>query len=131
MAAAMPQTVYANSPRDVFSHHDPNGRLPNTRIQSLGQMTVQGSRFTAFYLTFVNPVSHHGQHRIAVIRNDTEFVGSFHCWLNEGGASVTFGPDTLIVHQSGTAFAIRFDREGPIERRVFLCGEGSGWENNI
>ena len=67
-AVALPETAVANSPRDILSAHDPYDRLSNTSIRSFAELSVQGTRFAIYCLTFVNPVSRHGQHRIAVSR---------------------------------------------------------------
>jgi hypothetical protein len=121
----------AASPRTVFSTYDPDGRLPNTDIRELGAVHVQDATFSIYYLSFVNPVSRHGQHRIAIIRNGDQFAGAFQCWLGEGGAKLVIGKDRLTVYEGGLTFVIRFDRNGPADRKSYLCGEGSGWQNSV
>lgn len=74
-----PSTASAKDPREVFATHDPNGRLPNTNIEKLGMLQVEGVSYSIYYLTFVNPESRHGQHRTAIIRNGNEFSGAYQC----------------------------------------------------
>ncbi len=114
----------------VFSAHDRDGRLPNTEIQELGVVNIQEDTYSIYYLTFVNPVSRHGQHRIGIIRNGNQFVGAYQCWLGDGGARLVIGKDRLTVYEGGLAFVIQFDENGP-SRNAYFCGEGSGWEDSI
>jgi hypothetical protein len=115
----------------VFSAHDPEGRLPNTDIREMGAVHVQGVTYSIYYLTFVNPVSRHGQHRIAIIRNGNQFAGAYHCWLGEGGAKLVIGKDRLTVYEGGMTFVIRFNKQGPTDKESAFCGEGTGWQNSI
>ena len=131
LAVVMPPTAGAKSPEIVFSAHDPEGRQPNTHIRHLGALHVHGVTYSIYYLTFVNPVSHHGQHRIAIIRNGNQFVGAYQCWLEEGGARLVIGKDRLTVYEGGLTFVIRFDDRGPTDKESSFCGEGSGWQNSI
>jgi hypothetical protein len=78
----------------------------------------------------VNPVSHHGQHRIAIIRNGNQFAGAYQCWLGEGRARLMIEEDKLTVHEGGLSFVIQFDEHGP-SRNEYFCGESSGWEDTI
>ena len=130
LTMGMPSAVSAISPGNVFSAHDPEGRLPNTQIRELGAVHVKGATYSIYYLTFVNPISRHGQHRIAIIRNGSEFAGAYQCWLEQGGARLVIGEDRLTVYADGLTFVIRFDERGPAKEPSF-CGEGSGWENSI
>jgi len=120
------------SPRAVFAEHDPQGRIPNTTIRPLGTIRVRTSVYEVYYLNFTNPVSLHGQQRIAIIKNGSKFAGSYQCTLGRGpdDGRITFGSDRLTVSIAGMAFAIRFSEQGPT-RNKFFCGEGSGWEDGI
>ena len=128
MAAAT--AANAKSPRQVFAAHDPDGRLPNTKIERLGKVAVKGATYSIYYLTFVNPASHHGQQRIAIIRNGHHFAGAYQCWLGDGGARLVIGKDRLTAYVEDLVFVIKFDGRGP-SRNKYFCGEGSGWENGI
>lgn len=126
----LPGAATATSPKAVFAAHDPDGRLPNTDIQELGAIHLQEVTYSIYYLTFVNPNSHHGQHRIAIIRNGKQFGGAYQCWLGEGGARLEIGGDRLTVYNGDLTFVIQFDEHGP-SRNKYFCGEGSGWEDGI
>ena len=135
-AVGAPATAAAagrsTGPRTVFAKHDPQGRLPNTRIHRLGTIRVRNSAYAIYYLDFSNPVSLHGQQRIAVIKNGGTFMGSYQCTLGRGPdeGRITFGSDRLTVRREGMTFVIRFDERGPTKDKYF-CGEGSGWEDGI
>lgn len=126
----------AVSPADnavsVFAANDPNGRLPNTAIRKLGTVRVKASTYAIYYLEFVNPVSRHGQQRIAIIKNGTSFSGAYQCTLGPSDARLIIGEDrlTVWVHDVHEPFVIKFDERGPT-RNAFFCGEGSGWEDSI
>jgi hypothetical protein len=122
----------ADGPRSVFTAHDPHGRLPDTAIRKLGTVRVKGSTYAVFYLEFVNPVSRHGQQRIAIIKNGTSFAGAYQCTLGPSEARLIVGKDRLTVWVQGMQepFVVKFDERGP-SRNAFFCGEGSGWENSI
>lgn len=131
LIATMASAAASKAPSQVFAAHDPEGRLPHTTIERLGQIRVDTATFTIFYLTFVNPVSRHGQHRIAIIRNGEQFIGSYQCWLGEGGAKLVIGSDRLVVHEGGLEFVVHLNHLGPTEKAKAFCGEGTGWENSI
>lgn len=124
--------------RTAFAAHDPDGRLPNTRIELRGTIRVGGSKFAIYYLNFVNPRSLHGQQRIAVIKNDREFMGAYQCTLGRSrwDATMVVKNDRILVFLNSMAtngqdpFVIRFTEQGPSHNRYF-CGEGSGWEYSI
>jgi hypothetical protein len=120
------------SPKAVLAKHDPQGRLPNTTIRPLGTIRVRNSVYEVYYLDFTNPVSLHGQQRIAIVKNGSEFMGSYQCTLGRGpdDGSITFGSDRLMVTRDGMTFTIRFSEQGPTRNKYF-CGEGSGWEDGI
>jgi hypothetical protein len=118
------------SPRAVFAHHDPYGRLANTRIRELGALRVRSASYKIYYLGFVNPVSRHGQQRIAVVKNHKQFAGTYQCTLGPEGAEIDIGTDRIMVSVSSTNFVIQFDKNGPSRNKHF-CGEGSGWEPTI
>jgi len=120
------------SPKAVFAQHDPIGRLPNTTIRPIGTIRVRNSVYEVYYLDFTNPVSLHGQQRIAIIKNHSKFMGAYQCTLGHGpdDGSVTLGSDRLTVTRDGMAFTIRFSERGPTRNKYF-CGEGSGWEDGI
>lgn len=123
-------SLAAPNPRAVFAAHDPEGRLPNTQIRKLGSLHVHQSTYSIYYLNFVNPVSLHGQQRVAIIKNGSQFVGAYQCTLGPQDAKLKIGKDRLTVIAEGHASVIRFDARGPSRNR-FFCGEGSGWENSI
>jgi hypothetical protein len=124
--------------RSIFAKHDPNGRLPNTTIEPRGELRVEGSRFQVYYLEFINPVSLHGQQRIAIVRNGREFTGAYQCTLGSSpdDASMVIRRDKILVYLNyrprnrQTPFVITFTRHGPSRNRYF-CGNGSGWEDGI
>jgi hypothetical protein len=120
------------SPRAIFAKHDPQGRLPNTTTRPLGTIRVRNSVYEVYYLNFTNPVSLHGQQRIAIIKNGGKFMGSYQCPLGPApdDGRVTIGSDRLTVTRDSTAFVIRFNEQGPTRNKYF-CGEGSGWEDSI
>jgi hypothetical protein len=122
----------------VFSAHDPEGRLPNTDIERRGTVRAFGSEYAIYYLTFINPVSHHGQQRIAIIKNAREFMGAYQCTLGKSkwDATMVIKKDRILVllndapAEPQTTFVIRFTKDGPSRNR-FFCGNGSGWEDSI
>jgi len=129
---AAAEQVVSTNPRAVFARHDPGGRLPNTDIRELGMIRIHGTIYSIFYLNFVNPVSRHGQQRIAIIKNGTEFAGAYECVLGPGKneGKLFIGKDRLTVKIADLTFVIGFDEEGPTRNKYF-CGEGSGWEDSI
>jgi hypothetical protein len=129
---AQPALAREENPRTVFAKHDPQGRLPNTNIQKLGTVRVKSTIYSIYYLDFSNPVSPHGQQRIAIIKNGTEFSGAYECPLGDGRdeGQLVIGKDRLTVGIYGMTFVIRFDEKGPTRIKYF-CGEGSGWEDGI
>jgi hypothetical protein len=120
----------STSPRAVLAAHDPEQRLPHTVIRKLGAVRVRSATYSIYYLSFVNPASHHGQQRIAIIRNRTEFAGAYQCTLGGREGRLAIGKDRLTVRRDGTTFVIRFDENGP-SRNKYFCGEGSGWSDTI
>ncbi|MFM5932040.1 MAG: hypothetical protein ACKOPQ_14130 [Novosphingobium sp.] len=120
------------NPRSVFAAHDPYGRLPNTGIRNLGTVRVKASTYVIYYLEFVNPLSGHGQQRIAIIKNDKSFAGAYQCTIGPRDARLIVGKDRLTVWVQNVRepFVIKFDQRGPT-RNAFFCGEGSGWEDSI
>ncbi|MBS0477510.1 MAG: hypothetical protein JSR28_20460 [Proteobacteria bacterium] len=120
------------SPRSVFADHDPYGRLPNTAIRKLGTVRGKASAYVIYYLEFVNPVSRHGQQRLAIIKNGKSFAGAFQCTLSPADAKLIVGKDrfTVWVQNVREPFVVKFDQRGPT-RNAFFCGEGSGWEDSI
>ncbi|MDE2411075.1 MAG: hypothetical protein KGM18_04785 [Sphingomonadales bacterium] len=118
--------------KSVFAAHDPYDRLPNTAIRALGTVRVKSSTYSIYYLEFVNPVSHHGQQRIAIIKNGMGFAGAYQCTLGPGDAKLIIGRDrfTVWVQDIHEPFVVKFDQRGPT-RNAFFCGEGSGWEDSI
>ena len=123
---------HSDNPRSVFAAHDPYGRLPNTAIRKLGTVRVNGSAYAIYYLEFVNPVSRHGQQRIAIIKDSTSFAGSYQCTLGPRDARLIVGGDrlTVWVRNMREPFVVGFNERGPTRNAVF-CGEGSGWEDTI
>lgn len=130
LALGASPALAANNPRAVFAAHDPEGRLPNTRIRKLGKLHVNRSTYSVYYLDFVNPVSLHGQQRIAIIRNGIEFSGAYQCALGPHDAKLTIGKNRLTVRADGRAFVISFSDRGP-SHNLHFCGESSGWQNSI
>jgi hypothetical protein len=122
----------AANPRSVFATHDPYGRLPNTAIRKLGAVRVKESTYVIYYLEFVNPASHHGQQRIAIIKNGKIFAGAYQCTLGPYDAKLIVGKDrlTVWVRNVREPFVVKFDQRGPT-RNAFFCGEGSGSEDSI
>jgi hypothetical protein len=131
-AIALPASSRASDPRAVFARHDPEGRLPNTTIRKLGVVRVRAASYSIYYLDFSNPVSLHGLQQIAIIKNGSQFAGSYVCPLGTGPdeGKLTIGKDRLMVKICGMTFVIRFDEKGPTRNKYF-CGEGSGWDNSI
>lgn len=111
--------------RSVFAAQDPQGRLPNTVVRKLGTVKVITSTYSIFYLEFVNPVSRHGQQRIAIIKNGTSFAGAYQCTLSPNDARLILGKDRLTLWVRGIEdpSVVRFDEHGPT-RNQFFCGEG-------
>jgi hypothetical protein len=66
----------AKTARLIFSSHDPHGRFPNTTITKVGTIDAEKRRYDIYELNFVNPVSRHGQQRVAIIQN-SKFIGSY------------------------------------------------------
>lgn len=129
---AQPASAGDRNPRPVLAQHDPQGRLPNTDIRKLGTIRVRAATYTIYYLDFSNPVSLHGQQRIAIIKNGTQFAGAYQCTLGVGRdeGKLVIGKDRLTVKVFEMTFVIRFDEKGPTRNKYF-CGEGSGWQNSI
>ena len=133
MSVASPDaSANAADPRTVFARHDPQGRLPNTKIRKLGVVRVKAATYDIYYLDFSNPVSLHGLQQIAIIRNGNQFAGAYTCTLGGGPdeGKLAIGKDRLTVRIHEMTFVIRFDAKGPTRNKYF-CGEGSGWENSI
>lgn len=126
------QASSAGDPRSVFAAHDPEGRLPNTAIRKLGTVRVKAATYVIYYLEFVNPLSRHGQQRIAIVKNGTSFAGAYQCTLGPRDARLIVGEDrlTVWVQDIRESFVVKFDERGPT-RNAFFCGEGSGWEDSI
>ena len=128
----------ADLARKVLAAHDPNGRLPNTKIERRGVIRIGSSKFTIYYLFFINPISRHGQQRIAIIKNAAEFMGAYQCTLSNDhwDATMAIKKDRILVNLNSMpnnpqgSFVIKFTKRGPTHNRYF-CGEGSGWENSI
>lgn len=122
----------AGNPRSVFAAHDPQGRLPNTAVRKLGTVRLKATTYAIYYLEFMNPLSHHGQQRIAIIKNGTRFAGAYQCTLGPRDARLVVGEDRLSVwvQDIHEPFVIKFDEHGPT-RNVYFCGQGSGWEDSI
>lgn len=129
-ASASTMPASAANPRTVFAQHDPYGRLPNTRLQSLGTIRVTSAVYSIYYLDFSNPVSLHGMQQIAIIKNGTEFAGAYLCTLGPDDGKLIIGKDRLTVKIFGMTFVIRFDENGPTRNSSF-CGEGAGWRSEI
>jgi len=129
-AAPSPLSATTSAPRAVFAAHDAEGRLPHTSIRKLGAVRVRSASYSIYYLTFVNPISHHGQQRIAVIKNGIHFAGAYQCTLGRDEGRIVIGKDRLTVSIDGMTYVIRFNESGPTRNKYF-CGEGSGWENSI
>ena len=127
---ANPSLAHALGPRAVLAKHDPEKRLPNTSIERLGTIRVSNAGYAIYYLNFANPVSHHGQQRIAVIKNGIKFMGSHQCTLGREQGKVVIKPDRVTVTLFGRTSAIRFSGSGPSADK-FFCGESSGWERSI
>lgn len=127
---ALPAPASAANPRTVLAQHDPQDRLPNTDIRKLGVIRVGTITYSIYYLDFANPVSLHGQQRIAIIKNGTHFAGAYQCSLGHGDGKFFVGKDRLTVKRDGKSFVIRFGERGPTRNKYF-CGEGSGWEGSI
>jgi hypothetical protein len=140
LAIFAPLVVSATTPsiRAILSQHDPEGRLPHTIVEQRGTIRVGRAKFTILYLNFTNPISHHGQQRIAIIRNNREFAGAYQCTLStrRGDATMVIRNQKVLVYLNdlprvGEApFVITFTERGP-SRNTYFCGEGSGWENSI
>lgn len=119
-------------PRTGFARHDPQGRLPNTKIEKLGVVRVKAVKYDIYYLNFTNPISLHGLQEIAIIRNGNQFAGAYICTLGDGRdeGRYVIGKDRLTVKISGMTFDIHFDEKGP-SRKKYFCSEGSGWDDSI
>ena len=131
LASAAPWTPASGaSPRSVLARHDPDGRLANTNIRKLGVVRVGSAVYSIYYLNFTNPISRHGQQRIAIIKNGEHFAGAYQCTLGRNEGKLVFRKDRIIVDSGGIRSVIRFDERGPTRNKYF-CAEGSGWENSI
>lgn len=93
---------------------------------------MSASEYEIYYLQFVNPVSRHGQQRIAIIKDGANFAGAYQCTLGPDDAKLIVGEDriTVWVQNMREPFVIKFDKRGPTHN-AFFCGEGSGWEDSI
>ena len=103
--------------------------MPNTSIARVGRIHVGKIVFAIYYLNFVNPVSRHGQQRVAVIRNGKVFAGSTQCGLMKRGDIVIKGRRVMVASY-GLTSVIRFTGNGPIADKYF-CGEEMNWEQNV
>lgn len=138
LTASAPGIGKQPSIRAVLAKHDPDGRIANTKIEWRGELRVGRSKYTIYYLTFVNPISRHGQQRIAIVRNGREFMGSYQCTLgasNDDATMVIRLRETVVYlndrpRAAQTPFLITFTERGP-SRNPYFCGNGSGWENSI
>lgn len=120
------------SPRAVFARHDPERRLPHAHLEKLGTIRVRRVLYAIYYLDFSNPVSRHGQQRIAIIRNGTQFAGAWQCTLGKEvwARKLSIGKRRLTVRVLGQDSVIQFDEKGPGQSRYF-CGEDTGREDTI
>lgn len=118
---ALPAPSGAANPRTVFAQHDPEGRLPNTEIKELGTIHVRGATYSIQYLEFSNPVSLHGQERIAIVKNGAQFAGAYECALGTGRdeGKLVVGKDRLTVKSwNDLHHPLRWD--GPDPEQVLL-----------
>ncbi len=129
-AAATAATPTERNALAVLARHDPYGRLPHTKVELLGKVRTRTASYAVYYLEFVNPLSHHGQQRIAIIANGSRFSGAYQCTLGPSGAAIRFARDRFTVSDRFSSWVVRFNGQGPTRYRYF-CGEGSGWENAI
>ena len=129
-ATTTPATPTGRNVRAILARHDPDGRLPHTSVKLLGKVRTRTASYAVYYLEFVNPLSHRGQQRIAIIANGSRFGGAYQCTLGTGGASIRFARDRFTVSDHFSSWVVRFNGRGPTRYRYF-CGEGSGWENAI
>ena len=128
--ATVANPTHAPSPRAVLAKHDPERRIPHTIIDQLGTIRHGNAKYAIYYLNFTSPVSHHGQQRIAVIKNGTTFVGSHQCTLGREQGKIVVSADRVTVTLFGKTSAIRFGGRGPIVDK-FFCGESSGWVQSV
>jgi hypothetical protein len=70
------EPVASLSAGQIFSSHDPEGRFSNTIMSKVGTIVSERRRYEIYELKFVNPVSRHGQQRVAIIQN-SNFIGSY------------------------------------------------------
>jgi CxxC motif-containing protein (DUF1111 family) len=122
-------SIHAQSPREVFALHDPQHRMPNTSISRVGQVHVGDVVFAVYFLNFVNPVSRHGQQRVAVIKNGKMLAGSVQCTLMKRG-DIVVERRQVTVTSEGLTSVIRFTLKGPRPDKYF-CGEATVWEKNV
>lgn len=119
----------ATDVRTILARHDPEHRIDHTSIQRLGSIRVAKSTFAIYLLNFTNPVSKHGQRRIAIIKGGLTFLGSQQCTLLDA-KHVKIDRDRVRVTMDGLKSVIRFrDRRAMPDR--FFCGEEGGWEQII
>ena len=93
-------------------------------------MRIADSSFTIYYLSFTNPASQHGQQRIAIIRNDRTFVGSFLCTLAREEGKISIGRRQITIKQNGDTWIVPFSSNGPTKTR-HMCGDDSRLEDSI
>lgn len=131
LVTAPPASGHAPDPRVVFARHDPEHRLANTKIRKLGVIRRGAVTYSIYYLDFANPVSLHGLQQIAIIRNGSQFAGSYECTLgaDKYDGKLKIGKDRLTVTVERFKYIIRFDKNGPTHNKNF-CGWGS-WDNGI
>ena len=115
--------------RTIFARHDPDDRIDHTAIKRLGYIRVANSTFAIYLLNFSNPVSKHGQQRIAVIKGGLTFLGSQQCTLLDA-QHVKIDRDRVTVTMDGLKSVIRF-RDGLAMPDRFFCGEEGGWGKGI
>ena len=106
--------------RAVFARHDPDGRLPNTRIKFAGSIRIGRDHFRVYDLNFTNPISRHGMQRVAIILNGRRFLGSYQTdgqTISVRGRRIFSSPDSFC--RAETSFSLKGPR---LSRQVvFAC----------
>jgi hypothetical protein len=132
--ATSEEPTAATTARQIFSSHDPHGRFPNTKITKVGTIDAEKQSYEIYELNFVNPVSRHGQQRVAIIQN-SKFVGSY----QTNGAKIQIVKGGLSFHDQWEYPAGKTNEskdflpvtDGKLPKETLINGEVVPLEQNI
>ena len=114
------RTPQISGAKAIFALHDPNERLPNTKIRFAGSIRIGQNYFRIYDLSFTNPVSRHGMQRVAIVMNGQRFLGSYQTdgqTISVRGRDIFSSPDSFCE----TKTAIRLNGPRLAQQVMFAC----------